>query len=97
MQEAIEAFNRGVIHLRNNGLDQAIEAFSEAIALEPTFAHAYCGRAIAHSLMGYLDLGTVGCAEAIRLDPAESSFCRARSHIDADQSELALAEMQLVE
>jgi Flp pilus assembly protein TadD len=45
----------GRSHRTNNELQQSLEQFNEAIALDSKFAGAYAGKAIAYNLLGDYD------------------------------------------
>ena len=95
MQDAIEAFDRGIDHLRNSEFDHAIEALTEAIELDSDLAIAYNGRGAVYALVGDTDQGIADCNEAIRLAPDEAKFYRTRGLIYRDAGEEAKAEADL--
>jgi len=96
MQDAFEAFNQGIDHLRNGEFEHAVEAFTEAIELEPELAAAYNGRGGVYALIGDTDKAIADCNEAIRLAPEEAKFYRTRGLIYRDAGEEGRAEADLV-
>ena len=96
MRDAMEAFNQGIDHLQNNELGHALEAFTEAIELDPELAIAYNGRGAVYALIGDADKGITDCSEAIRRSPQEARFYRARGLIYKEAGEAAKAEADLI-
>lgn len=95
MQDAIEAFNQGIDHLRNSEFEHAVEAFTEAIELDSELAAAYNGRGAVYALIGDTDHGIADCNEAIHLDPKKAKFYRTRGLIYRDAGEEDKAEADL--
>jgi len=95
MRDASEAFNQGVDHLKNQELEHAVEAFTEAIARDSGLAAAYNGRGAVHGLIGNMEQGIADCTEAIRLAPEEARFYRTRGLLyrDAGQEPEAKADL----
>jgi lipoprotein NlpI len=79
--EAVEAFNLGVKYLDHSDFDMAIVAFSEAIRLDPEYAQAYNGRAVAFGLGVRVEEALADSCQAIRLDPEDPEFYRTRAYI----------------
>ena len=79
--DAWEAYQRGMWHLHRR-LDQDTEAafqlFERAIALDPSFAAAYCGLSFSFTLGSYLSF------DELDLDAA---FAAARKAVELDQSD----------
>ncbi len=90
--QAIEAVERGVLHLENEQGEQAIECFSEAIRLCPEFANAYFARACAYDDKGDFDPAVADCTEVIRLAPDHFRAYRLRGGIFRKTGEWAKAE-----
>ena len=63
--------HRGVQNLLKKELDQAIQSFNEAIALDPSRKDAYAHRATAYALKGEVEPALKDYSEAIRKDPAD--------------------------
>ena len=95
MRDAMEAFNQGIDHLRNNELEHAVEALTEAIKLNPELAIAYNSRGAVYALIGDADKGIADCNEAIQLVPEEATFYRTRALIYRDAGEETKAEADL--
>jgi TolB-like protein/DNA-binding winged helix-turn-helix (wHTH) protein len=81
--QAYEAYLSGMHdlnnHRTNNELQKSLEQFNEAIALDPRFAGAYAGKAIAYNLLGDYDeipgsqagpSAEAAARRALELDPA---------------------------
>lgn len=95
MHDAIEAFNQGVSYTQEHQYEHAIEAFSEAITLDPQMAMAYNGRAAIRALAGDTDNAIIDCNDAIRLDPKKALFYRTRGLICREMGDEANAEADL--
>ena len=54
-EQAIKFFEKGDVHLKVGEFDQAIEAYTQAIALNPDFAEAFNHRGLAYSKKGEFD------------------------------------------
>ncbi len=54
---------------RQGRLDEAIDKYTEAIRIEPTWEEPYCKRGTAYYDLGQFDLAIKDFNEAIRLDP----------------------------
>jgi Flp pilus assembly protein TadD len=87
----MEAFNQGIDHLQSNELEHAVEAFTEAIQLDPELAVARNGRGAVYALIGDADKGIADCTEAIRLAPQEARFYRTRALIYREAGEQSKA------
>ncbi len=71
-KNAQDFFIGGVAALNEGAYDRAISDFSEAIRLNPDFAHAYCNRGVAYSQKGDDDRVIADCNNAIRLNPNDA-------------------------
>ncbi len=67
--EAKVFYNKGVEYLSAGEPFRALEAFGAAIAREPGFADAHCGRGDAYSRTSRYPLAVQSYTEAIRLRP----------------------------
>jgi tetratricopeptide (TPR) repeat protein len=79
--KAEEVFELGVKYLDKEDLDNALVAFSQAIRLDPEFAQAYNGRAVALALKEETEKALADCCEAIRLDANDPEFYRSRGFV----------------
>ncbi len=68
-KEALVCNDRGIALIDKEEYDKAIEAFNEAIRLEPGYAAAYKGRGNAWAKKGKYDKAIQDFSEAIRLNP----------------------------
>lgn len=85
-QTADELVQRG-LNLQNNGrLDEAIEAYDAAIALEPDNANAWANRGVARFWQGRLQEATADLDRATELDPSEGVAINGRSLIAISES-----------
>eukprot|EP00731_Ephydatia_muelleri_P010219 Em0005g805a len=81
-----DAFNtRGHIHYRWVDFDEAIQDYSEAIKVDPTFAVAYYNRGQVHYRLGRLKLAQVDLKQALSLQP---SFPDAQLHLSQVEKDL---------
>ncbi|KAL5493994.1 hypothetical protein EMCRGX_G015258 [Ephydatia muelleri] len=81
-----DAFNtRGHIHYRWVDFDEAIQDYSEAIKVDPTFAVAYYNRGQVHYRLGRLKLAQVDLKQALFLQP---SFPDAQLHLSQVEKDL---------
>ncbi len=95
MPDAIEIFNQGVTHFRQNELELALEAFTQAIEFDPGLAVVHNGRAVVFALLGDLDRAVAASSEAIRLDPRVPDFYRTRGLIYQEIGDESKAESDL--
>jgi tetratricopeptide (TPR) repeat protein len=63
-------FQRGRQLFNVRKYEEALVAFEEAVATDPTFVRAYAGKANALTVLGRLDEALRACEEAVRLDPS---------------------------
>ena len=66
---AAEAFSKGISLFQKQDYDAAIDAFTEAIRVNPKNASAYNNRGVAYHKKGEYDKAIADCGEAIRLNP----------------------------
>ncbi|MBY0358032.1 MAG: tetratricopeptide repeat protein [Candidatus Obscuribacterales bacterium] len=85
---------KGKAYLGLNQYNEALNAFSAAIAADPKFPLAYIGKADTHLCLGEDDKALADLETAIRLDPEqpEAYFLRSRYYKKKDQHELALKD-----
>ena len=67
--EALAAFEKGVRHLAQTQLEEALEQFHSAIQLDPGFAAAYNNRGLVFRRLNETEKAIDDYTEAIRLDP----------------------------
>ena len=87
-----EGFGQAYLRLGQN--EQAFQMYSEAIAIDPTDANAFAGRADVLAHIKLLDSADTDYSEAIRLDSQHSRALCGRGIVRSDQGhdELALAD-----
>ena len=84
---AIEHYNRGIAWRAKGDLDRAITDYSEAIRVDPEYAHAYFNRGIAWAKKGELDRAIADYSEAIQLDPKDADPYRNRGDAYASEKD----------
>jgi tetratricopeptide (TPR) repeat protein len=91
---AVAFNNRGVAYYLKRDLDHAIEDFSQAIALDPSYSEPHDGRASAYSDKGDYDRAVSDLNDAIKLNPknvtALSNICD--TLLVVGQPQVALAD-----
>jgi len=95
MQSAIQAYHQAVEYVRRDELQEAIDAFSEAIRRNPKLAVAHHGRGVTHAIRGDLVRAIKDCDRAIRLKPTVPKFYRARELIYRQIGDEAMARADL--
>jgi tetratricopeptide (TPR) repeat protein len=87
-----EGFGQAYFRLGQN--EQAFQAYSQAIAIDPTDANGFAGRADVLANIKLLDSADNDYSEAIRLDPKHSRALCGRGIVRSDQGhdELAVAD-----
>ncbi len=92
MAGAHEGF--GQAYFRLGQTEQAFQLYSQAIAIDPTDANGYAGRADVLAALKLLDSADKDYSEAIRLDATHSRALCGRGIVRSDQGhdELALAD-----
>ena len=68
-EQAIKFFKKGDVHLKVGEFDQAIEAYTQAIALNPKLADAFRNRGLAYYNKGEFDRAIQDYDQAIALNP----------------------------
>ena len=91
---ADEAFNRGVDYSDQGDYENAIEAYDEAIRLDPQDAYAYNNRGNAYKYLGKYERAIQDFDEAIRLAPddADAYHNRGNAYALLDQYERAIED-----
>ncbi len=90
--QAIDWFEKGYQHSLKNEHDSAIEAYTNAIALDPNYAAAYNNRGIAYDDKGQYDRAIEDYSKAIALDPnlAAAYFLRGLAYDSKGQYDIAI-------
>ncbi|NIS79510.1 MAG: tetratricopeptide repeat protein [Anaerolineales bacterium] len=93
--DAVNHFNRGVDYQEQGQLDLAIEAYTEAIAINPDFADAYLNRGVAYSEKGDFDQAIVDYNKAIEINPqfADAYSNRGVAYAVTGQYDQALVDL----
>lgn len=88
----------GAVYYQNKQYEIALEEFTEAIRIDPTFALAYNGLGLVHSSLGQADIADKNFKKAIQLEPNNSeshnnygSFLCARGFYDESIKEFLAA------
>ena len=90
-RDASEPFQRGVACLEQEDHAGAIESFTEAIQLDPTFAEAYSQRATAFYLEGEYEQSIRDARRTLRLMPMNFAALSGMGHCYAELGELEQA------
>ena len=72
MFDETDIFRRGVALQENKDYDLAIESFSEAIKIRPTYAEAYYARGNCYEAKGRPDEAIEDYNEVLRFSPGEA-------------------------
>jgi len=93
--EAVTHYEAGVAALEDWQLEQAIEAFSQAIEAAPSFAEAYCQRGTTHRQLGQLAEAEADLNQAIALAPglAAAYYERGDLYLDLARGQDALRDL----
>lgn len=86
-----ESFKRGTDYLKNRDYPHAIEAYTEAIRLDPHSAIAFYGRGYAYYASHDADRAIQDFSEAIRLEPRYGEAFRERARAYEDKLDYAHA------
>ena len=91
---AAEYDKRGREYADAEAYDEAIEAFSKAIEIDPGYADAYGNRGNTYRKMGQYDQATADLNKAVELDPSHYKAYKNRGKVYAAQEawERALAD-----
>jgi lipoprotein NlpI len=89
---AIAYFDRGVAYYAEEDLDGAIADWSEAIKLDPNYAHAYNNRAKAYRAKGDYQHAITDYNEAVTLDPHHALAYKGRGIAYLLSGQMAKAE-----
>jgi serine/threonine protein kinase/Tfp pilus assembly protein PilF len=91
---AEESFNRGRDAMKNQDYSGALQAFSKAADLRPSWAQAYSSRGNAYQALQQYDAAIRDYSHAILLNPARMNFYLSRGvcYIKLQQDDAALAD-----
>lgn len=91
-------FERGSDYHQAHNLEMAIEAFSQAIDLDPQYIDAYFERGRSYAFQGNLGLAIADYDMVIELDPRyfDAYFYRAYAYDDSGDYEKAIADYEMV-
>ncbi len=90
--QAWECRTRGMRFLRNGEIDAAVAEFTDAIALDPGSARAYCNRGLAYLEGNHLDEAIEDFTEAVRLDPKCAAAFGQRANASERKGDTEAAE-----
>jgi len=85
---AKEHYNRGEQYDKNNDFVRAIEAYSEAILLDPNLAEAYFARGFMYQATGAFDMAIRDFSQAISFAPKNSGAYLARGFVFQEKGDL---------
>ena len=69
---AVVYYDRGLAYKNQKQLDRALADFSDAIKLDPRYAHPYVNRALIYASTGDFARSVADSSEAIKLDPTNA-------------------------
>ena len=91
--------DNGKTLLEKKEYDKAIDAFTDAIRIDPNNARAYCYRGSAYGCIGNYDDAILDYNDAIRLDPNHADAysgrgraCRRRGNLDKAKADSAAVD-----
>jgi len=95
LPEAVAHYKAGIAALEDWELEQAIEAFSQAIEADTSFAEAYYQRGTTHRQLGQLAEAEADLTQAIALAPglAEAFYERGDLYLDLARGQDALRDL----
>lgn len=94
--DAEALFNEGIANYQRGNFEQAIQAFSAAILLQPDKPDLYVNRGSAYTNVGRIDEAIADYQKAIAIDPAyaEAYVGRGAAYYLQNNLDLALADYQ---
>jgi serine/threonine protein kinase len=92
---AVYYYNRGIAYLNEKLYRKSIEAFNQAIRLDPSDVSAFGNRGLAWACFGDLEKAIEGASEAIRLDPecVVAYYNRGLAQSDKKDSDEAIKDL----
>jgi len=81
-------FERGYMYGESNKLDEALNCYTEAIRLEPTFSYAYTNRSDINRQKGHLSDAIADANKAIEIDPQDGFAFNNRGIVFGELGEL---------
>ena len=92
----VSCYNQGAAFMAKGEYDQAIACFDKALAIEPSFAEAYCNRGTAYYEKGQYDPAISDFSRAIEINPdsAEAYYNRAVAYYHKKQYDKARRDVQ---
>jgi len=92
----VSCYNRGAAHIAKAEFDQAIACFDKALAIEPSFAEAYCNRGTAYYEKGQYEPAISDFSRAIEIsaDFAQAYYNRAVAYYHKKEYDKALLDVQ---
>jgi len=93
-ESAMEAFNRGRDMMKGNQFAEAVQAFTKAADIRPSWVQAYLSRGNAYLRLEQFDAAIRDYSRAIRIDPKNfpAYLSRAQIYIRTQQDDPALAD-----
>jgi tetratricopeptide (TPR) repeat protein len=98
-QDAAGFNDRGNRYSRNGVYEQAIQDYTQAIALDASFAEAYFNRGVSYYELGRYQEAIADLTRAIALNPLDDNYYSRRSlaYLFSDQLDLAQADQDKCE
>jgi serine/threonine-protein kinase len=92
---ASDAINRGRDLMKNNEFAGAVQAFTKAADIRPSWVQAYLSRGNAYQKLEQFDAAIRDYSRAIRLEPKnfQAYLSRAQSYVRTEQDDPALADL----
>jgi tetratricopeptide (TPR) repeat protein len=92
---ASDAFNRGRDLVKSNEFGEAVQAFTKAADIRPSWVQAYLSRGNAYQKLEQFDAAIRDYSRAVRLDPKnfQGYLSRAQIYVRTEQDDPALADL----
>jgi tetratricopeptide (TPR) repeat protein len=94
--EAEKHFYQGIEYIRQNKTDAAIEEFTKAIEIDPSYSYAYYNRALEYYRIGELERSLADYNKAMELEPDNPYWTYERGflHLKLGYTEKAIIDLE---